>query len=103
MLTGPTTITYDEVAALISAAVGRRVAHIRMSPEELAARHCSRGLAAGAAQILAGMDVMIAGGIEDRTTREVETIAGVSPVSFDVFCTRNARAWAPDQTSPGRG
>jgi hypothetical protein len=40
------------------------------------------------------MDLLIAGGAEDRTTGEVERITGRAPAAFAAFCQANAQAWA---------
>ena len=93
VLTGPQAITYDDVAASLSRAIGRTIVHRRISAEELAARYVARGMPPGAAQVLAGMDTMIAMGVEDRTTDAVEALTGHAPTSFDAFGKANAALW----------
>lgn len=95
ILTGPAAITYDEAAAFISEALGREVVHNRISAEALAARYRERGMPAATAQILAGMDTMIAAGAEDRITPNVAAVTGVAPEPFVHFCQTSASAWAP--------
>ena len=93
VLTGPAAISYDDVAAVLSQTLGRAVTHVRISVDDLAERHRRAGLIPGVAQILAGMDLLIAGGA-DRTTGEVERITGRAPAAFAAFCQANAQAWA---------
>jgi len=94
ILTGPAAITYDEGADLLTNALGRAITHVRSSVDELAARHRAGGLPALTAQILAGMDALIAGGAENRTTDCVERLTGAAPMSFETFCRAHADAWA---------
>ncbi|MDR3513740.1 MAG: ergot alkaloid biosynthesis protein [Caulobacteraceae bacterium] len=93
ILTGPEAISYDTAAAMIGQAIGRAIIHVRLSVDDLAARHRDRGLPPATAQILAGMDTLIAGGAEDRVTTGVETLTGEPPTPFDRFCRQNAQAW----------
>jgi uncharacterized protein YbjT (DUF2867 family) len=44
VLTGPCGLSYDEVAALISANTGRRIAHVKLEPDALAERFTAFGL-----------------------------------------------------------
>jgi ergot alkaloid biosynthesis protein len=93
ILTGPAAITYDMVAGSLTRALGRTITHVQSSVEEIAARHRADGLPALTAQILAGMDALIAGGAENRTTNCVERLTGVAPMSFETFCRIHERAW----------
>lgn len=96
VLTGPAAITYDDVARVLTDVTGRAIAHVRTSVDELAARHRSNGLPALTAEILAGMDALIAGGAENRTTDCVERITGTAPMAFETFCRLNASRWTQE-------
>jgi uncharacterized protein YbjT (DUF2867 family) len=85
VLTGPEALTYDEVARAITEVTGRPVRHCRLSAEELAARYETFGLPHDYAVTLAGMDEMIAGGAEDRTTTNVREITGRPATSLASF------------------
>lgn len=89
VLTGPEAISYDTAAMTLSGALGRPIRHVRISVGELAARQRANGLAPMAAQILAGMDAMIAQGAEDRTTDTVARFKGAPPIGFEAFCRSN--------------
>ena len=98
ILTGPEPISYDTAARQISEAVGRPITHRRVSAQALAARHEAAGAPAPLAQMLGMMDVMIAGGAEDRTTDGVERLAGRAPIGFAAFAQANAGLWAATPT-----
>lgn len=86
ILTGPAAISYDTAAEILGAVLGRAIRHVRVSVDELAARHRANGAPAMLAQILAGMDAMIAHGAEDRVTEEVARFKGAPPIAFEAFC-----------------
>lgn len=94
ILTGPAALSYDAAAELIGQAAGRRIEHVPLSVEALAGRHRAAGLPPMSAQILAGMDALIAGGAEDRTTTSVRDLTGAAPIAFDDFCQASAPVWA---------
>ncbi|HEY3889556.1 MAG TPA: ergot alkaloid biosynthesis protein [Caulobacteraceae bacterium] len=100
VLTGPAAISYDQAAAILSRATGREISHVRISAEDLAARHRDRGTPPALAAILAGMDGLIANGAEDRTTGDVEAVSGSKPVAFEAFCRENTDAWTRVSAEP---
>lgn len=93
ILTGPATLSYDDVAAQISEVTGRTIKHRRISMEELAEQHIARGIPKAAADILAFMDTAIAAGAEDRVTPDVASLTGASPIDFETFARANAHCW----------
>lgn len=93
ILTGPETLSYDEVARMISASAGRPVAHHRLSIQELTARFEAIGIPSGFAQALSGMDGAIAHGAEDRITDTVEAVTGRRPKTFAEFVLENGSRW----------
>ncbi len=95
ILTGPETLSYDEVAGMISASAGRPVAHHRLSLEELTSRFEAIGIPNGFAQALSGMDGAIAHGAEGRLTDTVEAVTGRKPKTFAEFVQENGPRWKP--------
>lgn len=93
VLTGPQTLSYDDVAELISAAVGSPVRHRRLSESELAATHARGGMPLEYASMLAAMDTAIAAGSEDRITPAVERATGHRPRTFAAFAAEARAAW----------
>ncbi|WP_250003736.1 ergot alkaloid biosynthesis protein [Actinoplanes sp. M2I2] len=85
LLTGPEPLSYAEVAERMTVHWGRPVRHRAVTAGELATRLTAAGLPADFAPFLAGLDVAIAGGAEDRTTDTVERVTGRPPRSLTDF------------------
>ncbi|WP_193334892.1 ergot alkaloid biosynthesis protein [Devosia beringensis] len=95
VLTGPETLSYDEVARLLGKQTGRPVRHHRLTEAKLSDRFVSYGVPAAFAPSLAAMDTAIAGGVEDRITDSVLSMTGRRPASFADFVSCNAPVWTP--------
>jgi ergot alkaloid biosynthesis protein len=95
VITGPKALSYGEAAAIIGAARGRPVRHVRLTGEQLTARFESFGIAHDYAAMLAGLDRAIAGGAEARTTAVVKQLTGRGAMSLEDFAARNATVWRP--------
>jgi ergot alkaloid biosynthesis protein len=93
ILTGVDLLTYDDVAQKISAATGRSVVHVRLTPAQLAAAHQNAGLNSIAAHALAAMDHAIAKCAENRITTCVKDLTRQDPVCFQAFVNEAASAW----------
>ncbi|MDI9888294.1 NAD(P)H-binding protein [Streptomyces sp. HNM0645] len=81
VLTGPETLSHDDVAAIVARVTGRPVVHLRLTHDELRDRLAAR-MPWEFAALLAGMDRAIAAGAEDRTTDTVRRVTGRPPRSF---------------------
>jgi uncharacterized protein YbjT (DUF2867 family) len=93
ILTGPATLTYDEVAQHIGKAAGRVIRHRRVTASDMTDWLVTGGVPVAFAPILAAMDTAISLGAEDRTTDAVfESIRRV-PGTFEDFVSRNAATW----------
>ncbi|WRH64478.1 MAG: NAD(P)H-binding protein [Fuscovulum sp.] len=93
VLTGPQALSYDDIAAIITAALGRPVRHVSLDPAALTARFVSQGMPPDYANTLAGMDVDIATGAEDYATLGVAQVTGQRPSSFLAFANRVLERW----------
>ncbi|PWS34272.1 ergot alkaloid biosynthesis protein [Falsiroseomonas bella] len=93
VLTGPEALSYDDTAAIITAALGRPVRHVSLDPAALATRLVAQGLRADYAEMLTGLDADIASGAEDRTTLGVEQVTRQRPASFRAFADRVRETW----------
>lgn len=82
VLTGPETLSYADVAALLTQVTGRPVRHRAAGVAELAERLVAAGYPPDFAAVLAALDDEIAHGAEDRTTSVVQDVTGRSPRSF---------------------
>ncbi|WP_327064529.1 NmrA family NAD(P)-binding protein [Kitasatospora sp. NBC_01302] len=87
VLTGPQTLSYDEVAAIITEATGRLVEHRHLTFERLCDRWAAE-IPLEFATMLAGMDRAIAAGAEDRTSDTVERLTGRPAGTFRAFVER---------------
>jgi uncharacterized protein YbjT (DUF2867 family) len=99
-LTGPESLTMAEVAAKLSAAIGKPVVYVNVAPED--ARQAR--LAAGMPPYLAeGLDELFAErrkGKESTVWPTIQEIFGWAPTTFDEFARRNAAIFRGEQPSP---
>lgn len=102
---GPETLSYGDVAAILTEASGRTIIHVDVDPVELRVAYEAAGLPLTAAQFLVDLDTAIASGIENRTTDTVERMTGVAPRSFREFAVAEfgTRAVRSDGDRQGTG
>jgi uncharacterized protein YbjT (DUF2867 family) len=91
ILTGPESLSYDDVAAILTETSGRAITHKRLDPADQPAYYEALGVPGFTARFLAGMDWVIASGAEDRTTDTVKRMAGAPPRSFRDFAVAEFR------------
>ncbi|MFG2847087.1 NAD(P)H-binding protein [Kitasatospora sp. NPDC048296] len=87
ILTGPQTLNYAEVAAIITEVTGRPVVHRQLTFEQLRDRWATE-IPLEFATLLADLDRAIADGAEDRTTDAVQRLTGRPPSTFRAFAER---------------
>ena len=93
VLTGPSALSYDDVAQIISEVVGRRIVHRKLPVDALAERFRQLGLPADYAHTLANMDGLLASGAEDRTTGVVSSVLGRLAIPFERYAQSAKGAW----------
>lgn len=93
LVTGGAALSYNQVAERIGQARGRRVAHVRISTDELAARFIKRGLPELTARFLAAGYETIAAGAHAQTSDVYSALTGRAPTTFEVFAQANAGVW----------
>ncbi len=93
ILTGPRTLSHDDVAAVLSRAAGRPVRHHALTQAQLSDRMIAAGMMPAYAQGLASMDTAIAAGAEDRVSDAVQRCLGRAPGRFEDFAGREAEVW----------
>jgi len=91
-LTGPELLTCADITEKLSAALGRTVGHVTLTPGELAATLTTRGLPAGFADDVATLAGEVAGGALAVTTPAVRDLTGGALRTFDQFITANMTA-----------
>ncbi|WP_086828574.1 ergot alkaloid biosynthesis protein [Allokutzneria sp. NRRL B-24872] len=94
VLTGPETLTYDDIAATVAAVTGRPVVHRAVTPAQLR-DHMAAELPLPFATLLADLDRAIAEGCEDYTTDTVHRVTGRAPNTFHAVVTRELTLGAP--------
>ncbi|WP_131737067.1 SDR family oxidoreductase [Actinomadura roseirufa] len=92
VLTGPQALTHADVAREISTVLGRSVAHVELSPDEMAASLRAQGLPAGFADDIAELCREVAAGSLEATTTAVRELTGREPRTFARFLADNADA-----------
>ncbi|MCW2882429.1 MAG: putative nucleoside-diphosphate sugar epimerase [Sphaerisporangium sp.] len=92
VLTGPQALTHAEIARDLSAALGRTVGHVEVSPDGLAAALRARGLPATFADDVAALSRQVATGSLAATTSSVRDLTGHPPRTFGEFLAANAQA-----------
>ncbi|BCP53967.1 oxidoreductase [Kaistia sp. 32K] len=93
VLTGPRALSYGDVAEIVGAAIGAGVRHVNLSEGALVERFGAAGMHPDYAAILAGMDIWIASGAEDRLSPDVEAVTGRPPNDFVAYAGRVRDAW----------
>ncbi|KAG7447419.1 NAD(P)-binding protein [Guyanagaster necrorhizus] len=66
ILTGPELLSYDDVAAIFTQVLGRKITHTRITVEESKKRYLAFGLPEDFAAALASMDGLNAKGVEEK-------------------------------------
>lgn len=87
VLTGPETLSHDDIATVVTQVTGRPVTHRRLTYEQLRDR-LAVSIPLEFAVMLAGMDRAIARGAEDRTTDTVQRVTGRPPHAFRTVAER---------------
>lgn len=85
ILTGPESLSYDDVAKILSETSGHTIVHKRLDPADQPAYYQTLGVSEHTANFLVGMDWVISAGKEDRTTDTVERVTGIKPRTFRDF------------------
>lgn len=85
LILGPGLFSYDEVAEIISKALGRKITHVRISEEESAEMLHSIGIPEDYARILAQLDTHIAEGKEEIQNNTIFEVTGKQPVRLEDF------------------
>ncbi|REK90828.1 NAD-dependent epimerase/dehydratase family protein [Streptomyces inhibens] len=89
VITGPQALSYDEIAATLTAVTGRPVRHRPLTYEQQRDRLAAE-IPEEFAALLARLDRAIAEGTEDRVTDTVERLTGQPPRSFRAFADQQA-------------
>ncbi|GLW90502.1 SDR family oxidoreductase [Actinokineospora globicatena] len=98
VLTGPEALTHNEIAAKLSAVVGRDIRYIDLPPAEFADRLTAAGAPEPFAADVAALFADVASGRLSPVTQDVETLTSRPPTTFNSFLHRHSpairAAWA---------
>ncbi|WP_440119194.1 ergot alkaloid biosynthesis protein [Paenibacillus sp. QZ-Y1] len=94
IITGPETLSYGQVADVMSRFLNQPIQHESLSDDDLRNSMIRAGMSEEYATALAGLDVPIREeGREDQTTDTVKKITGNSPISFEQFVQNHMEVW----------
>lgn len=93
-LTGPESLTFAEVAQILSAASGRDIRHADVAPQQMAEIITGIGIPGDYAQILLGLFEGIRAGYSAPVTDVVPTITGRPAIPLAEYAKENAQVWA---------
>src|SRR5690349_21591 len=102
LLTGPRAITYDEVAARLSAATRSRVEFVDISGDAAYQAMIGDGMPGFVAEQIIAMFARLRQGAAAQVSPDVETLTGSGPRDFAQFARDHARLFAPAATAERR-
>ncbi|KAK0431920.1 hypothetical protein EV421DRAFT_1720030, partial [Armillaria borealis] len=76
ILTGPELLSYDDVAAIFTDVLGRKITHTRITIEELKKRYLAFGLPEDYAEMLSSLDDLNANGMEEKIFAAEKKVTG---------------------------
>merc|ERR1712093_447123 len=85
LILGPELLSYNDVAALLTTKLNRKITHVSISEEEIVSVFSSIGLAPELVKALAAMDTAIKEGAEDRLNDAVLKVTGKKPKTLEEF------------------
>lgn len=91
--TGPEALTYDECAALVSAAAGRTIRYANPAPWTYWRRMRSRGMSRAMVGVTIGIYTAARLGMAAHLTDDVRRVTGRNPRSFRDFAMDARQAW----------
>ncbi|MFD2700964.1 ergot alkaloid biosynthesis protein [Paenibacillus shunpengii] len=94
IITGPDSLSYEDISQIITKVIGRNVTHQSISSEELTRSWLAAGLNKTYAEIMTELDRRIREeGTEDLRTDTVVRLTGKEPISFHRFAEKHASLW----------
>ena len=93
VVTGPEALSYGEVAERLSAATGKPVKYVSITPEEFRRGALAAGLPGWLADALAVLNENFAAGKWSPVTNVVREVGGREPTTFDRFARDHAGAF----------
>jgi uncharacterized protein YbjT (DUF2867 family) len=101
-LTGPDAITYAQLAAELSAAIGREIRFVDVPDEDAKDQMIRAGVAEFTAGQIVRLFAMLRAGVAEQVTATVESLTGRPPRDFASFVSDHADLFAPAAIGAGR-
>ncbi|WP_310831933.1 NmrA family NAD(P)-binding protein [Paenibacillus pedocola] len=96
IITGPESLSYDDVSRIINGVSGKNVVHKSISDDELTRNWLTAGIGKDYAEFMTDLERRIREeGTEDLVTDTVKNVSGKDPVSFFQFANKHAGVWKP--------
>lgn len=92
--TGPEALGFEQVAASLSKALGRKITYVDPTVDEYVAYLVKGGLSEAHAQMRVGMTSLLRMGSISEPTNDIEFLLGRKATSFDTFTQRLAKSKA---------
>ncbi len=90
-LTGPEALTRHQIAAKLSAAIGKPVTYVPV--DDAALRTAMAGAPPALTELMSGLYAAVRAGYTAATTDTVEAVLGRKPISFDQFAKDHVALW----------
>ena len=95
-LTGSEALTYDEVAAELSRALGRTIRHVNLPPEDYRAGMLAEGLPEQLADAMTDLERLYREGQASEVSGDVKLVTGQEPRRFAAYARECAPQLQPD-------
>ena len=89
----PHDLIEQQVAEVLSEALGRKIRHEEYSEEKLVAHLAERRVPEAYAKMLGNLDTQIADGAENIMNKVVEEVGGRLPTTLRAFVEKNKTVW----------
>lgn len=93
-ITGSESLTYEEVAGILSAATGRAITYPKPSARQFRARLLEKGHSKGYVTVTSAIYAIARLGMAAGMTDEFENLVGRKPTTFEEWARRNAECFA---------
>jgi uncharacterized protein YbjT (DUF2867 family) len=93
-LTGPDAIDHATAASILSKVTGKTITYYPLTEEAMFQGMRQNGLPEGAIQYIGVLYGAVRAGYAAPVTKDVETVTGRKPVTFDAFARHGVAAWA---------
>lgn len=94
-LTGPETLTYDELASELSAVLGRPINHIRLSPSDLIRGMLADGMPEEIADRMLDLERFFRDGRASGITNDIRRVIGREPKRFSTYARDSTTSLQP--------